>query len=542
MPDDRDRVEDLHDRLVLAEGRLAEAEDTLRAIRAGEVDALIVDGPGGEQVYTLRSSDQPYRAVVEQMQEGAAIVTAQGDVLYCNQRFAVLAGAPLETIIGGPIARFIGNDSRAGFDALMQAGRGTMQAELGAPGRRPFFVYLSLTSGVVDGVEQRTLVAADLTALVEAHGRRERAERENRAKDEFVAMLAHELRNPLGAIAAALQVLDREESARDATARATAVVRRQIDRLSRMMGDLLEAARANTGKIRLERRPTDWAALVAHHVAVLRAERIDRRIEADVQPTWIDADPDRVEQVVANLVGNAIKYTAPGGRIHISLGADADDAVLRVVDDGIGIEPELMPRIFELFAQGEQPLDRHGGGLGIGLTVVRRLVDAHGGRVTVESDGGGRGSTFTVRLPRIAAPVERPGGDEPRAPVPRRRVLIIEDNQDAREMHRLALEFAGHHVIEAPDGTAGLDLLRREPLDVALIDIGLPGMDGYEVARRYRSEYGRGVMLVALTGYGAPEDRERSRAAGFDEHLIKPVAVDAIQAVLRRASGDTLKA
>lgn len=286
----------------------------------------------------------------------------------------------------------------------------------------------------------------------------------------------------------------------------------------------------------------DWAALVAHHVAVLRAEGIDRRIEADVEPVWIDADLDRVEQVVANLVGNAIKYTAPGGRIRISLRADADDAVLCVEDDGIGIDAELVPQIFELFAQGQQALDRRGGGLGIGLTVVRRLVDAHGGRVTVHSAGAGRGSTFTVRLPRVAAPVVRPTGDEPPAAVPRRRVLIIEDNQDAREMHRLALEFAGHQVLEAPDGAAGLDLLRREQVDVALIDIGLPGIDGYEVARRYRSEHGRGVMLVALTGYGAPEDRERSRAAGFDEHLIKPVAVDAIQAVLRRASRDILKA
>jgi CheY-like chemotaxis protein/anti-sigma regulatory factor (Ser/Thr protein kinase) len=253
-------------------------------------------------------------------------------------------------------------------------------------------------------------------------------------------------------------------------------------------------------------------------------------LEIEGGPHWIHGDPVRIEQIVTNVLSNAIKYTAAGGLIRVALAAQDDDTVLRVTDNGLGIAPELLPQIFEPFVQGERTLDRSQGGLGVGLTLVRRLVELHGGSVSAVSDGPGRGSAFTIRLPRAAPACVAPpaSGMQPRT-VPRR-ILLIEDNRDARETFRLMLELAGHEVIEADEGHRGLELLKAELPDIAVIDVGLPGLDGYQIASRFRREpASRQVLLVALTGYGTPEARERSRAAGFDLHLIKPIDPEALR-------------
>ncbi len=238
-------------------------------------------------------------------------------------------------------------------------------------------------------------------------------------------------------------------------------------------------------------------------------------------PVWIDGDAVRLEQIVSNIIGNAVKYTPVGGNVTISLSIEAEEAVLRVQDDGFGITPELLPRVFDLFVQGERTLDRSQGGLGIGLTLVRRLVSLHHGTVSVSSEGANCGSLFTVRLPRVAAARNTSAiGGSPRARAVQRRVLIVEDNRDAREMFRMMLELDGHQVLEAEEGCAGLQLLRSEAPDIAFIDVGLPGLDGYEIARRFRCESdgkrpnGQKMVLVALTGYGTPDALERSRRAG----------------------------
>jgi two-component system, sensor histidine kinase len=517
--------------------RLEQAEETIRAIRSGEVDAVVVDGPSGPQVYALRSADQPYRALVERMQEGAAILTAAGDVLYCNQRFADLLESPLEDLIGGAIDPILDLEEQGAIAALVGAGSGTYRGRLTGRRGRVLEVYLSLTTAIVDDVVRRTLIVADLTELVRAQGKRARAERENRAKDEFVAMIAHELRNPLGAIGAAVHALEQLGGDGGPEAAARAVIERQLARLSRLMGDLLDSTNISTRKITLTRQTVEWAGIIERHVAAVPDDqRIGRRIELELTPVWVDADVDRLEQVLGNLIGNALKYTGPGGRIRVTLAPVGDLAELRVEDDGIGIPPELLPRIFDLFAQGEQALDRVSGGLGIGLAVVRRLAEAHGGSASASSDGRGRGSSFVVRLPSAPAPREEAAPPAPCRESGKRRVLLVEDNVDAREMQRMALELAGHEVLEADGGTRGLELLASERLDVALIDIGLPGIDGYEVARRFREQAsGPAPLLVALTGYGAPEDRERSRAAGFDLHLVKPVDAETIRELLRRS-------
>ena len=519
--------------------RLEEAEETLRAVRAGEIDAFIVQGPRGEQVYTLRSADQPYRTLVEEMQEGAAILTVAGDIVYCNRQLATLMEMPLEDLIGRSLDTFLLGSDRAAFMALRKARSGKCRARLTAATGRIIEVYLSVSmSRSDDDVERFNLIVTDLSALLDAQSGRDRAEQESQAKDEFMAMLAHELRNPLSAISAAIQVLEASDG-RNATPalRARSIIARQVKHLARLVDDLLEVGRVVTGKIVLDRRPIDFADLVHRAVAVFGERRNDQHLDITTQSAWIEGDLVRMEQIVNNIVGNAVKYTPAGGSVRVRLTTEDGDAVLRVEDNGYGIAPELLPRIFDLFVQGERTLDRAQGGLGIGLTLVRRLVVLHGGTVSASSDGPGRGSVFTVRLPKIACPASTAPSrtvDDRSSPFSRR-VLIIEDNRDAREMFRMMLELSGHEVLEAEEGLSGLALLKSARPDVAVIDVGLPGLNGYEIARRFRLEAPDAdeVMLVALTGYGTPEAQERSRQAGFDYHLIKPVNAEELDGILR---------
>ena len=516
--------------------RLDEAEETLRAVSAGEIDAFIVQGPRGEQVYTLRSAEQPYRTLVEEMQEGAAILTIAGDIVYCNRQLSTLVGIPLEDVIGRPFDRFIVSGDRPCFTVLKKAGLGKCRARLADSSGHTIDVYLSLsTSRSDDDTERLNLIVTDLSALLDAQSGRDRAEQESQAKDEFMAMLAHELRNPLSAISAAVQVLEASNGQDGPSLRARSIIGRQVQHLARLVDDLLEVGRVVTGKIVLDRRPIDFADLVHRAVSVCAERRYDQQLEIDAQPVWIEGDLVRMEQIVNNIVGNAVKYTPPGGRIRVGVNIEGSEAVLRVEDNGYGIAPELLPRVFDLFVQGERTLDRAQGGLGIGLTLVRRLVQLHGGTVSALSEGPGRGSVFTVRLPMISGPqtTQSPSAsDFPNTCV--RRVLIIEDNRDAREMFRMMLELAGHEVLEAEDGVKGLEMLKAARPDIAVIDVGLPGLNGYEIANRFRAEpHSNKVTLVALTGYGTPEARERSRAAGFDHHLIKPVDTQALQEIMR---------
>jgi PAS domain S-box-containing protein len=530
---DRDKVTDTtFDDL---RARLAEAEDTIRALRSGEVDAVIVDSDTGPRIFTLTSAEQPYRELVEQMQEGAAILTVAGDILYCNRRFAELVGLPLEHVIGGSIDRFstVGGSS---IRRMLDRGRGAGRTHLVGSDGRERDIYLSVTTTTVDNAERRNLIVADLTDLIGAEASRDRAERENRAKDEFIAMLGHELRNPLGAIVGAVQVLDALEPAQSTSKRARAVIARQVKHLSRIIDDLLDAGRLVTGKIGLARQPLELSELVRRIIStIVGNERPDRHFDIEADVVWVNADPTRMEQIVGNLIGNAVKYSNDGGCIRVRLGVEGAEAVLSVEDDGMGIDAELLPRVFNLFVQGNQTLARSRGGLGIGLSLVRNLVELHGGTVQAASEGPSCGSRFTVRLGRTDPPAPRPAPSGPNGPPIKRRVLVVEDNADTREMYRTVLELAGHEVLEAGNGTEGLALLKSERPGVALVDIGLPGFDGYEVARRFRAEpEGGSVMLVALTGYGAQEDRARSREAGYDYHLVKPVSPETLQKLLER--------
>ena len=434
--------------------------------------------------------------------------------------------------------------------AALIIGRGIARpmAELGAAaralGRRERLELPHTPIAEIRQVADSLAVAADERARGEAE-REQLLEREqqaraiaeaaNRSKDEFLAMLGHELRNPLGAIANAAQLLGAADEQTRAHARA--VIGRQVQHLVRMTDDLLDAARAMTGKIILQRQPLDLADAAARALSTLRASGRtgQRRIVQALAPVWIDADPTRIEQIIGNLLGNALKFTPEGGTITVSVGREGDEALLRVADTGIGMAPQLAARVFEPFVQGERLLDRSQGGLGIGLTLVRRLAELHSGSAAAHSDGEGRGSAFSVRLPAMEPPAAIRGRARAPSTVPARDVLVVEDNDDARETLKRMLELAGHRVRVAVDGAGALNAVRSAVPDVALIDLGLPQMDGYEVARRIRADMqGKRPLLIAVTGYGLPEDRNRSRDAGFDLHLVKPVDSTTLAEVLAR--------
>ena len=348
----------------------------------------------------------------------------------------------------------------------------------------------------------------------------------NRAKDEFLATLSHELRNPLGAIVNAVAALDHEGVGEDRAVRLRQIIHRQTHHLTRLVDDLLDVARATTGKIALTRQPVDLGDVAGACVRSLRegGRAHGRQVTVRVESVIVNADPTRLAQIITNLLDNAVKFTPSGGSVNVDVLREGQEGVIRVSDSGIGINPEMLPRVFDLFAQAEQPLDRSVGGLGIGLALSRSLVDLHGGSIAAASEGHGRGAQFTVRLP-----VEATGTPPPAPTLPTsnraRTILIVEDNDDARESLRLLLESLGHRVLAAADGPRGVALALNHQPEVVLIDLGLPGLDGYEVARAVRAgPAGKSAELIAVTGYGQAEDRRRSTEAGFDAHLVKPVS------------------
>jgi signal transduction histidine kinase/CheY-like chemotaxis protein len=352
-----------------------------------------------------------------------------------------------------------------------------------------------------------------------------------RQRDQFLAMLGHELRNPLAAIHNATELAHLYGSLDERLQRPLAIVERQARHLTRLVDDLLDVSRVTSGKVTLQRRVVDVGvllrALIQQVEAASRQRALALSLSTSGEPGRVIGDPMRLEQVFSNLLTNAIKYTPPGGRIHVRLEVTGDDLTITIADTGVGIAPEALPQIFDLFNQAPPTLDRAQGGLGIGLTVVRSLVELHAGSVEAFSKGLGRGAEFVVRLPRTTAPAEeaaRPSDESTKAV--RRHILLVEDNVDNRESLRDLLEELGHRVDVAADGPQGIEEGLRLRPQVALVDIGLPTLDGFEVARQLRGALGKDVFLIALTGYGQPEDKDLARQAGFDAHLTKPMHPD----------------
>ena len=401
----------------------------------------------------------------------------------------------------------------------------------------------SLVSAVKAAVRARLRqyqIREQLEALSDAQQTLSERERElhkaDRRKDEFLAMLAHELRNPLAPIRNASELLARTLPADSKSQNVVGLVKRQVTHLTRLVDDLLDVSRITQGRIELQRQPVSLASVIQEAMEsvepLVREKRHTVHVSTRIGNLHVDGDGARLVQCVGNILTNSAKYTDPDGVIHVAAKCDGAEVVITISDNGVGIPPELLPQIFELFVQSDRTLDRSQGGLGIGLSVVRRLVEMHGGTVEASSAGQGQGATFTLRLPSIEAPGSV-NGEEPVDEVEAKRILIVDDNADAADSLALLLEMDGHTTRPVYGSMAALESAGTFDPQVVLLDIGLPGMDGYEVARRMRAR-GSKAQIVALTGYGQHNDQARSRDAGFDAHLVKPVDLQLLRQQIGR--------
>lgn len=484
----------------------------------------------------MRSAEEESRLAAKRWQktfdaigEGVALLSGSGEVVQMNEAMTALLGKSAKnghySTVFAP-AFDLPNTVR---EDLFRSDRRQVR-EIGFGDR-----WLRLVSDPIledEAIVGRVLTATDLTE-------RRRLEDDlrdhvtmladtDRRKDEFLAMLGHELRNPLGAISAALYNLNHPSG--DTNPHwLLEVASRQVEQLSRLVDDLLDVSRITKGKIHLHFDPIDLRQTIidVQRAAEPYIQTRNHRFEVVLpeEPLVVNADKTRLEQVISNLVNNAAKYTEPGGSVRISAEGTRSEVIVRVSDTGIGIDRELLPHVFDLFTQGQQSMDREVGGLGIGLTIVRTLVQLHGGSVHAESAGKGKGTELTIRLPRVFNTAEeRPEAWTGAVPSSARslNILLAEDNDDVRDLMKVMLKRRGHHVIAVEDGLTAVARVLDTPTDVALIDLGLPGIDGYEVARRIRQQRPE-LRLIAVSGYGREEDIALSREAGFENHLVKPV-------------------
>jgi signal transduction histidine kinase/DNA-binding response OmpR family regulator len=416
----------------------------------------------------------------------------------------------------------------------------------------------AVANAIVDELASRAAIAFDNARLywslkqemARTKEAEEKLQQASRRKDEFLAMLSHELRNPLAPIRNAAEVMRRIAPADAGISWARDVVERQVTHLAQLVDDLLDVSRITQGKISLKKEPIELAKVIHQSVetarSVVDAKRHHLAVNVPSTPIWVHGDFARLAQVIGNLLNNGAKYTGEGGRIELTLTAERGEAVITVRDNGIGIESALLPHVFELFTQGERSLDRSQGGLGVGLTVVQRLVELHQGRVEVTSEGSGKGSLFRIVLPcisEVSVPQQPQAAQAAAAFTGGRRVLVVDDNIDAAESIAVFLRLEGHEVRTVSDGPQAVAISQVFAPQVAVVDIGLPGMNGYEVARRLKKTSSGGpTLLIALTGYGQKEDRARSQDAGFHHHFVKPADPRTIQAAIAawRAPSDTI--
>ncbi len=524
--------------------RLQEAEDTISAIRDGHIEALIVHAPEGEQIYTLRSADQPYRLMVEQMREGALTLGADGTILYCNQRFAELMARPPERIAGQPFRDFIDPEHLPTLHRVLttQSCRAEVQLRTGTETSNP--AQLSSIALNIDGVRTIAVVVTDLT-----HERTERGLREsNRLKDEFLATLSHELRTPLNVILGWTRMLLHDHLTEATRRHALELIDRNAHAQAQLVNDLVDMSRMTTGKLLVDLEPLPVVPVLEAALESVRPSAQAKNLSVEtfwhVQDTNVLADATRLQQVLWNLFSNAVKFTPAGGRISVTA-TDVDGHVrIEVTDTGIGIDPAFQPHVFDRFRQADSATTRRYGGLGLGLAIVHDLVRLHGGDVEVRSAGLNQGATFIVTLRASDAPVrksDRRRRHRQAVSLAGHSVLLLEDHADSRELLVEALHNSGAAV--AAFGAAGeaFASLERVRPSVIVADIGLPDEDGYSFIRRVRAHSIpaiQSVPAIAVTAYATVPDRDEALAVGFQQHLPKPIdpgrLVQAIHDLTRR--------
>jgi PAS domain S-box-containing protein len=530
--------------------RLSEAEETLRALRAGEVDALVVD----HRLYVLQDveslASRLRNDVIAQMDDAVIAFDNEQRVTYLNDAAARQYGVPASDALGRPLAGLY--DHRWLAEGDEAAAREALATSGSWRGRN---LHIK-RSGEAIHVESTVTLMRDhhghpvgLLAVIRDVSERVRAEAAladaDRHKDEFLATLAHELRNPLAPIRNALEMMQLDPDP-ITQADARGIIERQLRQLVHLVNDLLDVSRISQGKVELRREPVDLVDAVQAAVETSRPLITLGRHELTVQlprpgELLVEADLTRLTQVIANLMNNAAKYTPERGRIIVSAErAGPAEALIQVRDSGVGIPPDMLPRVFDLFAQVDRSLDRAQGGLGIGLALVRKLVEMHGGRVQAYSEGANQGSTFSIRLPLLAPSASPPHNGATSTPLHAGSdngvgVLVVDDNVDSAQSMAQLLALLGYRTWTAHDGQEALQVAGDRRPEAIVLDLGLPKLSGLDVACRLRAQPGWGehVLLIALSGWGQEEDRENTHQAGFDHHFVKPVDVEALLQVLQ---------
>jgi PAS domain S-box-containing protein len=513
--------------------RLEEALHTLDAIQNGSVDAVVVNGPNGPQIFSLESPDQPFRTFVERMGEGALTLGADGTILYANAFFSGLVDRPATEIVGARLSTFVTANQRAGISRLVEQGSTNtikQTLRLDTPtGSVPVQITLSPLSG--GSFPTCCAVVVDLREREQAErarAAREAAEEANAAKDRFLAVLGHELRSPLNTVLGWAQILTARNDLDATVQKAVKAIERNARAQAQLISDLLDVSRIIAGKLHFELEVVDLKAIVASMVGSSTLT-LDKPVEISFVPddgdTHVLGDATRLGQVVTNLMNNAVKFTERGGRIDVGLTRTERYVELAVTDTGIGIAAEEIDSIFELFQQSAS--GQRKGGLGLGLTITKQLVEAHGGQIRVQSPGVGLGSTFVVRLPRVTSPLPSPEEDQAiDAQLDSRQILVIDDDADILELMRYALEHRGARVDTVQSAAAALERLGNQRYDVLVSDLGLPEKDGLTLMRELRenSRLGKDLRTVALTGYASEADAQQCKEAGFELHLVKPIS------------------
>ncbi|HEU5182818.1 MAG TPA: ATP-binding protein [Candidatus Polarisedimenticolia bacterium] len=548
-------LEDLEARNAELDARLREAEETIHAIQKGAVDAFVLEEANSHRVYTLEGADRPYRIFVEEMQQGVATLHADGTIVYCNRRLPELLNMPPEKLMGSRLLDFVVAEDRPIYDGLLrrtQAGSGRGEARLQRAGGGLIPAYLTFSELPPDCGAMIGVLVTDLTSQKhhEQLALAQQALREaDRRKNEFLAMLAHELRNPLAPIRNSISIL--RQRGGEPVQETCEMLERQVSLMVRLVDDLVDVSRITRNKIELRKERVELAAVVEQALECIRPVCASLGHEVTIhlpeEPVVLEGDPIRLTQVFANLLDNSCKYMERGGRITLSAelapprGDTAGEVAVRVRDQGIGIAPDQLSRIFDMFAQVDTSLERAKSGLGIGLTLVKSLVELHGGAVEAHSEGPGRGCEFVVRLPVPGAPVARRLAPAAAAPETRSyRILVADDNRDSAQSLALLLKLMGHETHTAMDGVEAVEAAQTLHPDIVLLDIGMPRLNGYDACRRIREQpWSRSMTLIAQTGWGQEEDRRRTEEAGFDGHLIKPVDPDVLLKLVATLSTST---
>jgi PAS domain S-box-containing protein len=498
----------------------------------------------------LRRSESRFRRLADANLIGVGFGDGRGNVTYVNDEMLRMMGQRREDFEAGrvnwrqSIAPEFQDVYRSTTERLVKEGSvtGYEKAFIRPDGERTY--YLGAAALLEPGSDAHVRIALDLTQLKHAQREREglleRLREADRRKDEFLATLAHELRNPLAPLKNSLEIVKRAHANVDLLDHARETMERQLDHLVRLVDDLLDVSRITHNRLELRRSLCELRPIVEQAIQTIQALADARALRLSIEmpdaPIHLSADGVRLTQVFINLLENACKYTEPGGRVRLTVECSGSDAVVTVDDTGMGIDGNMLPLIFDMFVRHDQSLERNQGGLGLGLTLVRRLLDLHGGTIEAASEGPGRGSRFTVRLPRAEKAVRLPAVPvDPQTAAVAYRILVVDDNRDATESLTTLLQLTGHDTRSAPNGRLALEIAEGFRPEVILLDLGLPELNGYEVARRVRARpWGSNVALIALTGWGQEDDRRKSAEAGFDAHLVKPVNHGQLMEMLAR--------